>query len=416
MSTEIEKDWLELKRKCDYYFSRILARPLCPPEHVYFSLTNRCNLRCKMCGIAGSPSREEDELKTEECKKIIDQVVDLKVDHLILSGGEPLLRKDILSLVYYAVSKKIKMVDIITNGTLISEESAEELVNSGLNHITVSIDGLEEKEDFIRGKGAFLKAIKAIDNIKKYRKGRLPTVGINFTIMDCNIDDIIPMIELARDKGCNIIVLQPMMPDNTDMQERKKNELWVSENNLGKLGKVIKEVLKIKKEVSGLSIHVSDKILEMIPAYFSGAPLDKQLKCYEGIVRIVITCGADLWTCQGIYGNLRKHTLGEYWFFGEINKIRNKVKTCQSHCLQSCIHLPELADIYSEAEKSRLSFITDSQNKKLLKQFRSYKFMLQKEVFLRYILGLLLKSGEGSRCEELNNEIMNISNFIKESA
>lgn len=405
MDLKAENNWLELKRKYDYYFSRVIERPLCPPEHVYFSLTNRCNLKCRMCGIPHCPGGEDGELTTEECKRIINQIADLGINHLIFSGGEPLLRKDIFELIAHAVSRKIKMVDMISNGLLMNEKTAQRLAAIGLNHVTISIDGLEQVDDFIRGKGAFQKAVEAIDIIKKHAHG-FPTVGINFTIMDCNIDDILPMIETARNKKCNIIVLQPILSDNTDMSERKKNELWVSEKNIPKLEKIMKEVLNLKRVSTDLLIHVDEKILEMMPAYFSGKPLGKNIKCYEGIVRIVITCGGDLWSCRGLYGNLRKKSLKECWFSLQANKIRQSVKGCQNHCLQSCILLPELSDIYKGAHNRKYS-------DKIIRLFGGYNFKMIKRKNVALFENMFKRAGKND-IEGLNGEIRRAAKFIRE--
>lgn len=338
---EIERDWQELKRKCNYYFSRIIDYPLCPPEHVYFSLTNKCNLRCRICKIPGFSIKDEDELSTEECKKIIDQIVDLKINHLIFSGGEPLLRRDIFELITYAIDKKIKLVDLTTNGILVDEKVAKKLIDIGVNPITISIDGLEATNDFIRGKNSFQKAMEAVDFINKYRNNNLLMLGINFTITNFNIDQILPMIDLARNKRCNFFILQPMLSDNTDMQARREGELWVSEESIPKLKKVISKVLQLKRDLRDLSIRVNDKVLKMIPTYFTGQPLDRSLKCFEGIIRIVISYNGDLWSCRGIYGNLRKKSLKDCWFSIEAKKMRKEVKQCKNHCLQNCIYLTE---------------------------------------------------------------------------
>lgn len=412
---ELERNWLDLKRNCDYYFSRIVNYPLCPPEHVYFSITNRCNLRCKMCNISTSSSQEQDELTLKECKKIIDQIADLKINHLIFSGGEPLLKKDIFDLIAYAAGKGIKMVDVITNGLLIDEGVAQKLIKCGLTHITVSIDGLEDVDDFIRGKGSFKKAVEALDLINKYKNNNLPSVGINFTIMDCNIDQILPMIDLARDKRCNIIMLQPMLSDNTDMNRRNKNELWVSKENIPRLKKVMKEAIELKKTMQDLTIHVNEKILEMVPDYFSDWPGSSNLQCYECIVRIVIIYNGDLWTCQGIYGNSKTALLRNHWLSFKAKKIRQEIKQCQNHCLQSCIHLAELSDIYSNIIKFKVSINSNENYKEYLKKLsmllENYKFLLEKRLVKYY---RTLRENKDNTINELKFEIMHISTLIKD--
>lgn len=418
---EIDKKWLDLKGKCDFYFSRIVGYPLCPPEHVYFSLTTRCNLRCLMCGVSVSSSSESDELSTAECKRLIDQVASLGIGHLIFSGGEPLLRRDILDLIEYAVSRNIAMVDIITNGLLIDEGAARNLTRIGLNHITVSIDGLEDIHDPIRGRGSYQKTIQAIDFVNKYKKNRLPTVGINFTIMDCNVDQIVPVITLALEKGCNSVVLQPVLSDNTDMRQRKKGSFWVSETNIPKLRDVLNEVLEIKRASRDLSIHVNEKILRLIPDYFSGAGISGRLECYEGIVRMVVTHSGDIWTCLGVIGNIRKNELKYCWLSAEAKRIRREAVRCKEHCLQSCVHLPELSDIYSAVREFNALIVTDislraQYNRRISALFRDYKHKL---TVTRWQRGLNSLFGKDiilkDVCEKIDRELSLISVVVRET-
>ena len=413
---EIANRWSDLKRKCDFYFSRIIGYPLSPPEHLYLSLTTRCNLKCLMCGVSIEPSSENDELSSAECKRLIDQSAGLGIGHLIFSGGEPLLRRDIFDLIRYAVSRNITMVDIITNGLLIDEFTAKNLTRIGLNHITVSLDGLEDVHNGIRGDGSYRRTVQAIDSINKYKNDRLPTVGINFTIMDCNIGQILPVITLAQEKGCNSVVLQPVLSDNTDMRQRKKGRFWVSEDNIPKLRDVLNEVLKIKRASGSLSIHVNEKVLKLIPDYFSGAGISGRLECYEGIVRMVVTHSGDLWTCLGVIGNIRKKRLKSCWLSSEAKRIRKEAVRCKEHCLQSCVHLPELSDIYLESEEFinliRAEGAEYSYQKKLLVLFKSYKRMLIIKKWNSCFTNFS-KSGHRGEYENLSDEIMSILKTIR---
>ena len=414
--TEINKKWSDLKRKCDFYFSRIIAYPLSPPEHLYLSLTTRCNLKCLMCGVSIESSSESDELSTAECKRLIDQSAGLGIGHLIFSGGEPLLRRDIFDLIEYAVSKDIAMVDIITNGLLIDDGAANNLTRIGLNHITVALDGLEGVHNGIRGEGSYRRTVQAIDFVNKHRKNRLPTVGINFTIMDCNIDQILPVITLALEKRCNSVVLQPVLSDNTDMRQRKKGPFWVSEANIPKLRDILNEVLEIKRASRGLSIHVNEKVLKLIPDYFSGAGISDRLECYEGIVRMVVTHSGDLWTCLGVIGNIRKKALKSCWLSFEAERIRKEAVRCKEHCLQSCVHLPELSDIYLEAGEFanliRAEGAEDSYLKKLLILFKGYRRMLIMKKWNNCFANIF-RSGTTDTHKNLNDEIMLIPEVIK---
>ena len=142
MDENLNRDIENFEDLLGFYTSRKVLKPLIPPEHVYFSITNRCNLRCRMCEVSKNPSSAEDELSKDKIKNIIVQIKDMGIKHIIFSGGEPTLRDDLIELVEFSVSNGIKMTDIITNGTLLSDDIIEKFIKVGLNHITISLDGL----------------------------------------------------------------------------------------------------------------------------------------------------------------------------------------------------------------------------------------------------------------------------------
>lgn len=331
-----------------YYLGRMMSYPLIPPEHVYFSLTNRCNLRCRMCAIDKTPAIE-NELSVSEIEAIILQIKDLGVKHLILSGGEPLLREDLTTIVEFASKHILGRIDIITNGMLFNNQLIENLLKTKLNHITFSIDGLKKTNDEIRGDGSFDKAINNIKKLNdhKVKKGLLfPTLGINFTVMNNNISQIFPMIEFARAIGCNCIVFQSLLSNNIKMYEKYKNDLWPSETSLVELEKIIPQVLRLKETLTDFEICTDKTIFDFMPEYFKGIALQHKFKCYEAIKRIVVGYDGKVWSCAGIYGDLKEKSLKEIWFSKEAENIRNTVRQCSEHCLQDCVHVS--LDIFFE--------------------------------------------------------------------
>jgi len=352
MNEYLERELIKLEDMVGFFTSRIISYPLVPPEHVYFSLTNRCCLRCVMCDIPKSPGRQEDELTTEEAKKIILQIKELGVRHLILSGGEPLLREDLMELIRFSRASGIPWVDIITNGILCNDEVAQSLIGSGLNHVTISLDGISKVNDAIRGQGSFAKSVEAIDKLNYYKeknKVSSPSIGINFTILNKNINDMLKIIEFAKSKKCNTVVLQPVLVSNVSMYDRKKNALWPSVKEMPLLDENIRKLIKMKEKTNGILIYTDPAILKAIPGYFRGKKPGRRFKCYEGIKRIVITCDGKLWSCMGIYGDLRKDNLKKIWFSEEVQKIRKSVRNCQSHCLQDCVYFP--MDIFGQVKQ-----------------------------------------------------------------
>ncbi len=362
MNEYLERELIKVEDMIGFYASRVISYPLVPPEHVYFSLTNRCCLRCIMCDIPKSPGNQENELSTDEAKKIILQVKDLGVRHLIFSGGEPLLRDDLIELVRFSREKGIPWVDIITNGILCDDRIVQELIKAGLNHATVSLDGISEVNDMIRGQGSFQKSADAIDKFNYYKNklnARHPTIGINFTILNRNINDMLRIVEFAKSKRCNTVVLQPVLVSNVSMHDRNKNTLWPSADELVTLENNIRTLINMK-EKGGQSIIYSDPaILKRVPDYFRGKRPGKHFKCYEAIKRIVITCDGKLWSCSGLYGDLRNESLKQVWFSAEAQKIRSTVRKCKAHCLQDCVYFP--MDLTGQV-KSLLSDFRDIQD------------------------------------------------------
>ncbi|MBM3245629.1 MAG: radical SAM protein, partial [Candidatus Omnitrophica bacterium] len=275
--------------------------------------------------------------------EIVSQVNDLGVKHVIFSGGEPLLRHDLPQIIEFAIKSGIKMVDIITNGILLDEAIIKKLIGLRLNHITVSLDGLKETNNQIRGKGSFEKSASNIDILNFYKKklnSSFPTLGINFTIMDKNILDIPAIIEFARSKQCNVIVFQPVLFSNTRMHENKQNDLWPREDNIRKLEKLIEDLILLKNSSGDIFIYTDTSILRSLPRYFRGRSIGGDFKCYEAIKRIVITYEGQVWSCMGVYGDLRKDLLRDIWTSKNAAAVRSKVKKCSRHCLQDCVFFP----------------------------------------------------------------------------
>src|SRR5947199_2279577 len=117
-----------------------LGRPL---RNLRLSVTDRCNLRCEYC----MPEDDyvwlprEDVLHFEEISVLADVFLSLGVDKIRLTGGEPLLRRDVASLVRMLAAKPIRDLAMTTNGVLLAEQ-AQALKDAGLHRITVSLDTL----------------------------------------------------------------------------------------------------------------------------------------------------------------------------------------------------------------------------------------------------------------------------------
>jgi len=153
------------------------------------------------CYADAKEKADKEIISTETAKSIIDDLADFRVPVILFSGGEPLLRKDIIELITYSVKKGIRAV-LSTNGTLIDQDTAKKLRDSGLSYAGISLDGLEEINDRFRGiNGAFKKALSGIQHCKKAGI----KVGIRFTISRFNAKEVPKMFDLAKNEGVDRI-------------------------------------------------------------------------------------------------------------------------------------------------------------------------------------------------------------------
>ncbi|MCX7965000.1 MAG: radical SAM protein [Syntrophorhabdaceae bacterium] len=171
-----------------------------PLRMIAWELTRNCNLNCIHCRARASLGPHKDELSTDECKKIIDEIALFSDPTIILTGGEPLLREDIFEIAQYGSKKGLRLV-MATNGTLLDKERASKCKESGIKRISISIDGKDKTtHDAFRGeRGAFEAAINATNVLNKTG---LP-FQINTTITYENINDLEDIYRLVKDLGAS---------------------------------------------------------------------------------------------------------------------------------------------------------------------------------------------------------------------
>jgi radical SAM protein with 4Fe4S-binding SPASM domain len=174
--------------------------PIQPPFMVSYSITTKCNLKCKHCYSESVDQPSPDELTTEEAFKLIDELSRWGIGLLIIDGGEPLCREDVLDVVKYASSKGIRTT-IGSNGTLIDESMAKKMLDAGVIAVAISVDGADAvTHDTFRGvNGAFEQTLRGIE---ASRNAGLP-FQFNMVIRKDNLSQLEDMLRLAVDLGAN---------------------------------------------------------------------------------------------------------------------------------------------------------------------------------------------------------------------
>ncbi|MBU4533104.1 MAG: radical SAM protein [Eubacteriales bacterium] len=161
---------------------------------VVWNSTRACNLRCKHCYASARLKPGEGELSTTEAKQLIDDLAAYRVPVILFSGGEPLMRPDFFELANLAREKGIRPT-VSTNGTLITREVAWRLKETGVGYAGISIDGMRDTNDRMRGyDGAFDAAIEGVRHCVAVGQ----RVGLRFTITRDNyreVDQIFDLVE-----------------------------------------------------------------------------------------------------------------------------------------------------------------------------------------------------------------------------
>jgi MoaA/NifB/PqqE/SkfB family radical SAM enzyme len=126
-----------------------LFRTTLPGPVVIWNLIRRCNLNCLHCYTTSADINFPGELSTDEVFRVLQDLKEAEVRVLILSGGEPLLRADLLEIAAQAKAMGF-YVGLSSNGTLMDSELAKRIGQIGFDYVGISIDGLEEAHDRFR--------------------------------------------------------------------------------------------------------------------------------------------------------------------------------------------------------------------------------------------------------------------------
>lgn len=159
-----------------------------------WNITRRCNLHCIHCYSESKDKEYPGELSYDQACDVVNDLAEFKVPVVMFSGGEPLMRPDILDLIRYTHGRGLRPV-LSTNGTLITPDMASSLVDAGLGYVGISIDGMQAVNDRFRGKkGAFQDALEGIRNSRAVGL----RVSLRFTLTRYNVNNLDAIFNLME--------------------------------------------------------------------------------------------------------------------------------------------------------------------------------------------------------------------------
>lgn len=239
----------------------------------YLHVTNRCNLNCIGCYSLDCTRNCEDELSLDDFKNILNQLKESGVMHITVSGGEPLVRADIVEILKYAKEEcEFESIDLITNGTVRNEELFLN-IKPYIERIAVSIDGYnQENPTFIRDEGIFDKVVGTIKLIKELG---LDVVMLP-TLHSKNIDNVTKYDELSKELGVEISF--SVMTCSNELEEYMPDD---------------KQLVKLSKCINGTSdyFNMSERSLEEYQ-------VKARKNCGAGTYIISVASNGDIYPCH----------------------------------------------------------------------------------------------------------------------
>lgn len=230
------------------------------PLNITLELTRRCNARCDYCNHWQEQRQTEQDLAD-----YVGVVRRFRPFSVTICGGEPFMRKDALAIIRAVVEEPgWRYVSIITNGWFLSEERAQKLIDTGIDQINVSLNFPDERQDTDRNlPGLF----KRISHIVPWMVARGATVQLNSIIMNDNLEEVVPIAQLAQRWGASV-----MYTLYSELPADNHGHLFPPARQ-AKLFAVLDELTALKRRHPGL-IGNTQWYFDMIPTYVGGTVID----------------------------------------------------------------------------------------------------------------------------------------------
>lgn len=291
------------------------------PMSLSWDVTNRCNMRCKHCFNQSGDSSVYDfekELTREETFDLVKQIIEIKPEQMCICGGETLLNPYIFEIIEALTSGGI-VVSMVSNGLLMTDEVAEKLKKAGVNHIQISVDGLGYQHDTFRSmKGAFQKAIRALDILKKHNMESMVSCCPN----KLNYKTFEQYLEYISTTGTKGVRMMPLLPLGRGKQNYE--HLLLSSNEMFEF---VNDLDRLREKYPKLDIEWGDPVEHLHLVRMVN-------RKYPVVMSITSTGLLTVTNYIPLYvGDIKKKTLKEYWDAGykkiwsykEVREITDKV-------------------------------------------------------------------------------------------
>ena len=193
-----------------------------PGPVVIWNLIRRCNLTCKHCYSISGDVDFPNELSTAEVFSVMDDLKAFRVPVLIMSGGEPLMRRDIFDISERAKAMRF-YVGLSSNGTLVDATMADRIRAIGYDYVGISLDGIGDTHDRFRRKaGSYQKSLKGL----RLLRDRGIKVGVRFTMTEDNAAELPRLLDLVEQEGFPKFYLSHLVYAGRGNKNRGDDAAW----------------------------------------------------------------------------------------------------------------------------------------------------------------------------------------------
>ncbi len=330
MKSELRRFYKEVS-----YHLQICYRPV----RINLAVTDACNLRCPTCSKWQGTVRCR-ELHSKEWRLVLRKLKGFALSNLlVISGGEPFCRKDLIPILEYSREMAFQPI-VITNGTLIDRPLADRLSLAGMRQITLSLNGIrKETHDPTRGlPGSFEKTMRAVEMLKE----RGVPVVLETVILKSNFRELEDLVHLAWEKNLKGILFQVLTAGNVHNKfQEDRNRLpepgwfrtdpyWIDDHET--FDRVMNKIIRMKRQ--GFPVLNPLKQLRLFSPYYRNEESAGRIPCTCGLANFLVDPYGQVRLCYSFepVGNLLEQEPQEIWRSQAAAGVREKIRACRASC------------------------------------------------------------------------------------
>ena len=343
MNEEIKRIKIKNLNRLYDYRQTLYKKPIL--KDLFLEVTSRCNARCEHCGSSCGDFISKDEVSADDLKKaLLDISKHYNANDILLNvtGGEPLVRKDLFEIMDYANKLGFRW-GMTSNGMLINDEVINKMIETNMETISISLDGLKEThESFRKVPGSFdkiIKNIKKLQNVPSIKIVQVTTVANKKNLNE--LEDLYNLMKELNVISWRVINVDPIgrAKDNKDILLDKEEYKWLF------------EFIKEKREENIMNVEYGCS--HYLDLYMEKEIRDTYFYCLTGLCVASILSNGDIFVCPNVerrkefvQGNIKTDSFADVWenkfkIFRSDDRLKcDKCSKCSKwkYCLGDSFH------------------------------------------------------------------------------